>query len=234
MPFDPFGDFDTRGYLRNSRSYKTTSAVKRFEHREYYRNIHLVRDYLAAASIIDYAALLETHRLLFSTVYPWAGDDRATLGIPTVIVKGRLHFATAAEIHRIASQGLTLASDPSIMAKQPGLLIGNLAFAHPFLEGNGRAFLAVQTELARRAGISIDWRRIPFRQYLSELTREIVLPGEGHLDIFLAPYTKPNPDQLILEQHQPDFSQPQSTTRKLAMSDPVLRGPLLDLTAARP
>ena len=33
--FDPFGDFETAGYLQNAEGFKTASAVKRFEHREY-------------------------------------------------------------------------------------------------------------------------------------------------------------------------------------------------------
>ena len=223
MPFDPFGDFDTRGYLHNSRGYKTTSAVKRFEHREYYKKIQLARDYLTNTGVIDYPALRETHRILFSTVYPWAGQDRAALRVETAIVKGRLHFASPDQIERLAAQALTLANDPAIMARQPGLVLGDLAYAHPFLEGNGRSFLAVLTELACRAAISIDWRAIPLRHYLSALTKEIVLPGEGHLDTVLAPYIRQNPDGAIIAQHQPVFTSPDRATRALANPASVRR-----------
>ena len=228
MPFDPFGDFETRGYLRNLRAYKTAAAVKRFEHREYYRTLQLARDHLTGVATIGYDALLATHRTLFATVYPWAGHDRAVLGVANAVVRGRLHFATAEHIRRVASQALTLANDAAIMAKQPGLLISELAFAHPFLEGNGRTLLVVQTELARRAGISIDWRDIPLRTYLVELTKEIVLPGSGYLDGFLKPYVQANPDRIIVERHQPAFDTAAPVTRPLAYPDPVLRGPRPD------
>ena len=48
MTFDPFGDFETQGYLRN----------------------------LAKVKRLTYIGLLETHRILFEAVYPWAGQDR--------------------------------------------------------------------------------------------------------------------------------------------------------------
>lgn len=32
MTFDPFGDFDTRGYLRNTKGLKDREAVRLFEH----------------------------------------------------------------------------------------------------------------------------------------------------------------------------------------------------------
>jgi len=223
MPFDPFGDFETRGYLRNLRGYKTISAAKRFEHGEYYENIQLVRESLSTTDVIGYPTLRETHRKLFSSVYPWAGQDRATLRLEMAIVRGRLHFASPDQIERLVSQALTLANDPAVMAKQPGVVLGDLAYAHPFIEGNGRTFLAVVTELARRAGISIDWSNVPLRRYLSALTKEIVLPGEDNLDIFLAPHVRPNPDKVLIEQHQPVFARPNPATRAVAHRDPVRR-----------
>ena len=223
MPFDPFGDFNLRGYLRNSRGYKTASAIKRFEHGEYYENTQTSRDFLAKAEVVDYTALLQTHRILFGSVYPWAGQDRTALMIETPIVKGRLHFATPEHIERLSAQALVLAGDKTIMAKQPGLVLGDLAYAHPFLEGNGRTFLAIVTELARRAGISIDWRGIPLHQYLSALTKEIVLPGEDNLDSFLKPYIRPNPDAGIVEEHQPVFTRPDPAARTLGNPNPVRR-----------
>ena len=206
MPFDPFGDFAARGYLRNVRGYKRKDAIKRLERVEYEDNVVAARDYLASLTIIDLDFLHEAHRLLFGSVYPWAGQDREALGIHIPIFKGRLHFAATDQIRRVAAQALVLANDPDVMARQPGTVIGDLCYAHPFLEGNGRTLLALHTELARRAAISIDWRRVPSRAYLIELTKEIVLPGEQILDHFLAPYIRPNPDRLSVVDHQPTLA----------------------------
>ena len=203
MTFDPFGDFASRGYLRNSRGFKRTQAIKRFEHRKFEEKLELGQTQLRGCVSIGYQEFLQTHRILFGTVYPWAGQDRAALGLATPIFKGRLHFAGAEQIERIASQALKLAADPTIMPRQPGMIFAELAYAHPFLEGNGRTILAVHAELARRSAISVDWRAVPVRDYLIELTKEIVLPGSGLLDGFLAPFVRPNPDRTLVEDHRP-------------------------------
>ena len=116
MPFDPFGDFDTRGYLRNSKSYRTSSAVKRFEHREHYANVQSAYDNIARTDPIDYSAILDTHGILFGTVYPWAGQDRALLTrrgeIPNLnIRKGPVVFAPPNEVRIAADYGLKLGND---------------------------------------------------------------------------------------------------------------------------
>lgn len=203
MTFDPFGDFASRGYLRNSRGYKRAQAIKRFEHKKFEEKLGVARTHLQRSVSIDYARFLETHRILFGTVYPWAGQDRAALGLTTPIFKGRLHFAGPDRIERIASQALKLAADPAIIARQPGMILAELAYAHPFLEGNGRTILTVHAELARRSAIWIDWRVVPLRDYLIELTKEIVLPGSGCLDDFLAPFVRPNPSRTLIEDHRP-------------------------------
>ncbi len=37
--------------------------------------------------------------------------------------------------------------------------MGQLAFAHPFLNGNGRTILLTFMELSFRAGFSVDWSK---------------------------------------------------------------------------
>ena len=84
-----------------------------------------------------------------------------------------------------------------------GMILAEIAYAHPFLAGNGRTILPLHAELARRTAISIDWRVVPLRDYLIELTKEIVLPGSGTLDAFLAPFVRPNPGLTLIEDHRP-------------------------------
>jgi cell filamentation protein len=43
------------------------------------------------------------------------------------------------------------------MKARPGQIMGYLAYAHPFLDGNGRAIMTVHSVMAQRAGFGIDW-----------------------------------------------------------------------------
>jgi Response regulator receiver domain len=76
------------------------------------------------------------------------------------------------------------------MAAKPGEIMGCLAYAHPFLDGNGRAIMVVHAILAQRAGISIDWAATGKAEYLSALTKELDDPGKGHLDAYLKPFIR--------------------------------------------
>lgn len=66
--------------------------------------------------------------------------------------------------------------------------MGQLAFAHPFLDGNGRTILLTFMELSFCAGFSVDWSKRNKDDYLRTLSREIREPGKGHLDRYLQPF----------------------------------------------
>jgi cell filamentation protein len=66
--------------------------------------------------------------------------------------------------------------------------MGYLAYAHPFLDGNGRTILTVHVVLAERAGISVDWASTNKTEYLAALTLELDRPGKGCLDAYLKPF----------------------------------------------
>jgi cell filamentation protein len=68
--------------------------------------------------------------------------------------------------------------------------MGYLAYAHPFLDGNGRTIMVVHAVLAQRAGFSIDWAATAKVDYLSALTKELDEPGKGHLDAYLKPFIR--------------------------------------------
>jgi cell filamentation protein len=205
-PFDPFGDFNTAGYLRNAEGFKRPSAVKRLEHREYQKALPAATVALQIPDPLTYQDVLDTHRRMFERVYPsWAGTDRRAALPDRTITKGLVRFANPQDIERATTEALKEGSKPDVIRERPGEIMGRFTFAHPFLEGNGRTILAVFTELARRAEISIEWHRIPRQNYLRALTFEIQLPGDGHLDRFLKPYAVPNPDKLVIAAHQPLF-----------------------------
>jgi cell filamentation protein len=73
------------------------------------------------------------------------------------------------------------------MKARPGEIMGYLAYAHPFLDGNGRAIMTVHSVLAQRAGFSIDWLATKKDAYLDALTKEIENPSKGYLDAYLKP-----------------------------------------------
>lgn len=188
MTFDPFGDFDERGYLRNFAGEKDSEKIKRLEHRSFLANVDKAFAYLEGRGRIRYEHMLEVHRILFSDVYPWAGKDRLELTPEIAVSKAGVKFARPADIGRSVEYGLDLGNDPRSMAGKPGEVMGYFAYGHPFLDGNGRTILVVHTALAERAGISIDWSATGKTDYLMALTRELDDPGEGQLDEYLKPY----------------------------------------------
>jgi cell filamentation protein len=76
VTFDPFGDFETRGYLRNFVGEKDSEIVRRLEHTSFTTGIDTALDRLATMKRICYQDVLDTHKILFEAVYPWAGQDR--------------------------------------------------------------------------------------------------------------------------------------------------------------
>ena len=76
------------------------------------------------------------------------------------------------------------------MMAKPGDIMGYLAYAHPFLDGNGRTIMVLHGVLSQRAGFSIDWSRTGKADYLSALVKELDDPGKGHLDAYLKPFVR--------------------------------------------
>ena len=88
MRFDPFGDFESRGYLRNAAGLKDPRAVKEFEHQRFKRNLPLAVANLERIERLDYQDVLDTHKILFHEVYPWAGQDRSVTAPNLVVTRG--------------------------------------------------------------------------------------------------------------------------------------------------
>lgn len=190
MTFDPFGDFETRGYLRNLANEKDTEIVRRLEHTSFTTGIGAAIADLAKANPITYDDVLATHKTLFDAVYPWAGQDRSRTAPDLAVSKGSVLFARPEEIRRAVAYALTRGRDKRIMVAKPGEIMGYLAYAHPFLDGNGRTIMLVHGVLAQRAGFSIDWAATDKDQYLAALTKELDDPGKGHLDSYLKPFIR--------------------------------------------
>lgn len=194
--FDPFGDFETRGYLRNHHGVKDSGIIKRLEHNAFARNIQKALVALQSAPQIDLERVQETHRILFADIYPWAGQDRSQNAADLNISKGSVDFQLAPYVPRGIEHALANASDLEAFRRDPGKVIGELAYAHPFLDGNGRTITAVVTELSRRAGFHIAWENTSKEAYLRALTREIDEPNKGHLTNYLNDHVRPGERDL--------------------------------------
>ena len=190
MTFDPFGDFSTRGYLRNKAGLHDPTAVKQFEHVAFLNKLDDAFAHLRKKKRLTYADVLNTHRILFEDVYPWAGQDRAQTAPDIAITRGPVLFSHPNDARAAVEYALARGQDKTVMASRPGEVMGYLAYGHPFLDGNGRTIMTVHTELAQRAGISIDWARTDKVDYLQALTRELDEPGKGQLDTYLKPFIR--------------------------------------------
>jgi cell filamentation protein len=192
MAFDPFGDRDTRGYLQNRLGTNNPAVVVRLEAHAFAANVLPALDALKRTARPGYEQIQDTHRILFSSVYPWAGQDRATLAPNLAITKAGLTdlFSHPADVRRAAEYGLDMGLDPRHMRGHPGEVFGALAYAHPFFDGNGRTIMTVHADLARRADFHIDWASIDKAEFLSALTAELRQPKSA-LDALIVPHIKP-------------------------------------------
>lgn len=194
MTFDPFGDRDTRGYLRNRLGTNDPALIAQLEAHSFAANVLPALNALKASPSVGYDQLLDTHRHLFSSVYPWAGQDRTTLAPNIAISKAGVSdlFAHPADVRRAADYGLGMGLDARHMRAKPGEVFGALAYAHPFLDTNGRTIMVVHADLARRAGFHIDWSQIGKPEFLTALTAELRKPGSA-LDALLLPHARSGP-----------------------------------------
>lgn len=194
MTFDPFGDFETRGYLRNVARTKDMKIVRQMEHASFTTGLDAAFAKLASQKKLSYDDILGTHGILFEAVYPWAGQDRLTTA-PRLVVskgndKGKISFAYPQDMRRAIDYGLDHGQDKKFMAAKPGEIMGYLAHGHPFLDGNGRTIMVLHCVLAQRAGFSIDWAETSKNDYLAALTKELEDPHKGCLDAYLKPFIK--------------------------------------------
>lgn len=183
--FDPFKDFETAGYLRNTHRVKDARQVKKIEHDLFLANLPDALGFLAAQDQLGYGEYLAVHRILFADFYPWAGQDRAVTAPDIAVSKAGLLFSHPKDAQRAVAEGLRLGQLKARMNAEPGLVMGLFAYGHPFLDGNGRTMLVVHAELCYRAGMSINWSRSTKSDYLAALSEEIRRPGAGVLDRYL-------------------------------------------------
>ena len=190
MTFDPFRDFESRGYLRNLAQEKDPAVVRRLEHASFTTGIDDAFEVLKKRMALTYSDVLSTHKILFEAMYPWAGQDRTQTAPDIAVSRGRVLFAHPKYIRNAIEHALKLGNDPKAMRHKPGEVMGYLAHGHPFLDGNGRTIMVVHSVLAQRAGFSVDWASTDKTAYLHALTQELDKPGIGILDKYLELYIR--------------------------------------------
>jgi cell filamentation protein len=183
--FDPFKDFESSGYLRNTHQVKDSEVVKRIEHDLFLANLPDALKFLSLKKQITYADFLRVHMILFSAFYPWAGKDRSVTAPDIAVSKTGILFSHPRDAQRAVIEGLRIGQLKEQMNLTPGLVMGFFAYGHPFLDGNGRTMLVVHSELCYRAGFSINWGLTVKADYLAALSEEIKKPGNGSLDGYL-------------------------------------------------
>lgn len=107
------------------------------------------------------------------------------------VLKGDVSFCHPCDSLRAVETGLRIGSDKNLMNKKLGEVMGLFAYAHPFLDGNGRTMLLFHIELSHRAGFSIAWASTNKVDYLNALSEEINKPGQGILDAYLLKFKGP-------------------------------------------
>ena len=158
MTFDPFGDFETRGYLRNHFGLKERPDLAHIEFNNYRTVLPKALAHLEA-SALNYDDVLTVHDILFSAIYPWAGQDRSTTAPDIAITRGGLDdmFCHPADCRRAGNHALRETATPATFADRPGEAYSDLCHSHAFLDGNGRTLLLVHSEMLRRASAHIEW-----------------------------------------------------------------------------
>jgi len=99
---DPWGDYETRGYLRNHHNEKDLRLVGRLETAAFEQEVVQVVRFLRRLPSLSYEHVTETHQRLFHSVYPWAGQDRSATAPNIAIVKAgyKTLFAHPADVKK--------------------------------------------------------------------------------------------------------------------------------------
>lgn len=97
-------------------------------------------------------------------------------------------FALPSQIRRAADYAFV--ESTTHVANRPGYILGLLAHAHPFLEGNGRTIFLVHHEMLARTNRHLAWDEIPRDAFIGALTEELLQPASGAMDQFLGQFVR--------------------------------------------
>jgi cell filamentation protein len=167
MVWDPFGDKDTRGILRNKFGIQKKDELDLVEYTFIHKNIRKALGVLKREKEVDLRAWRRTHAVLFNDLYPWAGTIRSHP------VERVYRFNVPENVERDANATFANARAEGFLINHLGEVYGELAFNHPFYDGNGRSLNLVFSEMARREGFGIAWDNFDKQSYLAHLTNAV-------------------------------------------------------------
>ncbi len=179
MVWDPFGDKATRGILRNKFSIQKKDELDLVEYTFIHKNIRKALEVLKREKEIDLRAWRRTHAVLFTDLYPWAGTIR------NHSVERVYRFNLPNNVEREANATFAKARTKGFLINHLGEVYGELAFNHPFYDGNGRSLNLVFAEMARREGFGIAWDKFDKQAYLAHLTNAVFGCSYEGLDNYL-------------------------------------------------
>lgn len=145
--------------LRNLLGIKNQGALDKVESTLSFLRAAELREHPVAGHF-DLPHLLQIHARLFGDVYDWAGQVRSV-----EIRKGHTVFARKLMIEsaagrlfdQLAGENHLRGLDPDQFSQRAGHYLGEINVLHPFREGNGRTQREFMGQLARQAGLRIDW-----------------------------------------------------------------------------
>lgn len=85
---DPFGDYETAGYLRNTYQERDLLLVGHLGTAAFEQKVLATVRFLRRRPSLQDQHITETHYRLFNSLYPWAGQDRSITAPDIAIARG--------------------------------------------------------------------------------------------------------------------------------------------------
>ena len=111
MTFDPFGDFATRGYLRNIAKVKDPEIVQRLQHNSFLTGIDAALAQLQAQLRLGYGDVLRTHTTLFEAVFRGPVRTALRMRLISSSTKDPVLFAHPNDIRKAVDYALEKGQD---------------------------------------------------------------------------------------------------------------------------
>ena len=176
MSFDPY--LRPSGILHNTLGIDDPVVLTRVEANAVLRScVILFRRPDVMLATWDLRHLQRLHRLLFGSIYPWAGDLRTI-----DIAKDTTRFANAEYLQAAAADTFGRLLDPrgrlqgldrNDTVSAASALLAELNLLHPFREGNGRAQRAFLQLLVLETGSVLRWDHVTPQENVAASIRSV-------------------------------------------------------------
>ncbi|WP_322780158.1 Fic/DOC family protein [Frankia sp. Cas4] len=154
------------------------------------RDVELRRAILPG--LYDFDHLRQFHRVLFSDVYPWAGEIRVVdIGRPILFAHWRFVADAADDVFaRLAADAYLVGLSHGRMVECVARYLGEVNALHPFREGNGRAQRAFFRQLAAAAGWRLRWDQVS-REENDRASARSLVGDDAALEILIGRIIEP-------------------------------------------